>query len=82
MRESRDNPGTAGVTLVSCDTLPQGCWGGEVGGRRRRESQDNPRTAGVTLAYWDAYWGTLPQGCWGMRESQGNPGTTSVTLLF
>ena len=68
MRESQDDPRTAGVTPAFWDTLPQGCWG-------VKESQDTPGTAGVTPAFWD----TLPQECWGVKESQDTPGTASVT---
>ena len=60
-RYSQDNPGSAGVTPVFWDTLPQGCWGGgEV-------VPGNPGTAGVTPAYRD----TLPQGCWGGKVVPG-----------
>ena len=67
-RYSRDNPGSTGVTPAFWDTLPQGCWGGEV-------VPGNPRTAGVTPVYRD----TLPQGCWG---GEGSPGIIPGVLVL
>ena len=49
VRESQDNPGTAGVTPAFWDTLPQGCWG-------VRESKDNPGTAAPSVT-WDRAMG-------------------------